>query len=888
MLQFTNTHPDAVGELKRIHDQSALKNIFKDNETVWRGLYMGTGFAARSITASTLGLVAAPLVAGTIGGIRARRQANEKINQAFKEGAKEETFRERKGAGKEGLYDPKKTSGLNINLLRGSSVNAKEVAGFVDADSQIQRINNLMSKIDNASTPMQKAELMRQLTARIDFAQGKLESGLINYGSKNSIGENYAFLKLLSEAQIKSEIMDEKNPLDLTPAQIQALYEQTDRRKSLTEFVTNLNNAQREFNQRYFKNTETARGAVVGAGLSLLGWKIRDYFAHAPHGVKGLSYDNVPKEGSGYIPFVKDGEHSDFIDGKPVHEGLGDEKIHENLTGDHRSMEFKVGKGHGAIKTIREIQERLKTEYPDGSPRPASVEHILNTRAEKLAQEYGQYKPSNVNESAMERIGSSYKIDEQGNLTYHDAATNKDILLEKGTDIKASGTYEGKMFDSDHSGSRPNIENNLRGTPVPTGEEIDQTVPKIIDEGTPVPTGPEEIEPQGTPDIIDTHTSSSAIPEGANVEDKIDQGVGEARNAGENIKASVNPSNPNWTPRFANETGGVRPISPTSGNGNMYNPSNQEVQGNGFTREVPMTNRDASEFYGAKNIKVDEAITVREPNMVSDPRHLENADEVRREFGRQNVILDRPNTEYVNGMRTEEWNKYTDDMFREKGVKFDDYADYEKEKQLQEFFGHGEKGVMYDQELDKNVEGAHMYYYKETPEWQTVKNIPAKDFFDFNQNELVKNNPEKLNELIKGGIIEDKVSRSGVHNYSFTHEKELKRLAEVYAEKDPLNAAPIGNESMERYIGRITRDLHKTDDGTLYMFRDSRLEKSVDNGTYMDQKIEQEARLRSQPQGMRNSSPTGGGYYYSPRTINIANRANDIIGDFFGYSRWTH
>jgi hypothetical protein len=42
------------------------------------------------------------LVAGTIGGIRARRQANEKINQAFKEGAKEETFRERKGAGKEG------------------------------------------------------------------------------------------------------------------------------------------------------------------------------------------------------------------------------------------------------------------------------------------------------------------------------------------------------------------------------------------------------------------------------------------------------------------------------------------------------------------------------------------------------------------------------------------------------------------------------------------------------------------------------------------------------------------------------------------------------------------------------------------------------------------
>lgn len=561
---------------------------------------------------------------------------------------------------------------------------------------------------------------------------------------------------------------------------------------------------------------------------------------------------------------------------------------------DHKVIDAEVGKGHGAIQTIRELQEKLKAEYPDGAVRPASVDHILNTKADKLAMEYGMFKPGQdiVNESALFKVGGKFEVDQSGNVSYQENPISQSTLLEKGDELKASGAYDGKMFDSDHSGRIP-TENNFKGAPVPTGEEIDQTIPQITDEGAPVPTGEEAYIEQTIPKIEDAQIDPNHL-------DNLDQGgnTTPVPKGDDLIDKAVKPevekplTRAEIFSRDAN-TGGVRPIYPTSGNPDMYaRPTSTEVQGNGFTREVPMTNREAEEFYGSRNINAKEAITVRDENVVNDPRHLETATDVRETFGGRNVEVTEPQRSGVtNGMRTEEWNKYSDDMFKQKDIKFDDYAEYEKERQLQEFFGHGEKGVIYDAGLDKNVEGANMYYFRETDAWQNAKNIPAREFFDFNQSELTNGsaeNTEKLNSLLKSGVIEDKVSRAGIHNYSFTHEKELERIARAYAKVDPLNATPIGNETMESYIARVTRDLHKTDDGTLYMFKNQSLEKSVDDGSFMDRKIEREANLRSRPTGMRNSSYSSGGYYYSPRTTGLANRANDIIGDFFGYSKWTH
>jgi len=50
---------------------------------------------------------------------------------------------------------------------------------------------------------------------------------------------------------------------------------------------------------------------------------------------------------------------------------------------------------------------------------PTSVKHILNTNADKLAREYGMYKPGQDAESAFIKSGSSFQVDRYGNVTYH-------------------------------------------------------------------------------------------------------------------------------------------------------------------------------------------------------------------------------------------------------------------------------------------------------------------------------------------------------------------------------------------------------------------------------------------------------------------------------------
>ena len=164
---------------------------------------MGAGYGARGATHATLGLLAAPVVSGVIGGIRARRKADNNVNSAFKEGTKEETFLERKEQGKKGIFDDKnKEQGILADVFSGQKVNTKEVAAFVDADSQKQRIDNLINKINKTENEREKASLLSQLLARIEYIESKQQQGLINFGNKNPIGKNYELFKTLSVAYV--------------------------------------------------------------------------------------------------------------------------------------------------------------------------------------------------------------------------------------------------------------------------------------------------------------------------------------------------------------------------------------------------------------------------------------------------------------------------------------------------------------------------------------------------------------------------------------------------------------------------------------------------------------------------------------------------------------
>ncbi|MEJ0001694.1 MAG: hypothetical protein WDN09_00690 [bacterium] len=295
MLQLGNTNPDAIEELRKIEKQSSWKKLLT-RENAWRVGYMGIGYTARAATASTLGLLAAPIVAGSIGGLRARRKAEGKIGSVFESGRKEETVLERKKAGKK--FQDKTTMsimGTAKEVLTGFNVNTKDVAAFVDADQQIKRLDMLMGKLEKAQTKEDKALAVNELSTRVSYIEQKHDKGLLNYGTQSPTGTGYALLKRLSEAsvavkmntfdlkEIPSELIEvpketgrgtEKVELrDLIKRQMQ------DRADLLDSIMTN-NEKRFGKEQAAFKNMEMIRGIAIGAGFSVLGWKIRDFFHH--------------------------------------------------------------------------------------------------------------------------------------------------------------------------------------------------------------------------------------------------------------------------------------------------------------------------------------------------------------------------------------------------------------------------------------------------------------------------------------------------------------------------------------------------------------------------------------------------------------------------------
>ncbi len=152
----------------------------------------------------------------------------------------------------------------------------------------------------------------------------------------------------------------------------------------------------------------------------------------------------------------------------------------------HGSVEAVADHGQGAISTLRELQHNLKIEYGgDLDNAPVGVKHILETDPHKLAMEYGMYKPGQVDESAFDL--HSIKVDGEGHLTYQISGNH--------TDINTDNTYDGKMFDSDHSGVK--VETPVQETPsgdYSTPEQVDPITgePMNIDH---VNTVPEQVDP---------------------------------------------------------------------------------------------------------------------------------------------------------------------------------------------------------------------------------------------------------------------------------------------------------------------------------------------------------------------------------------------------------
>lgn len=314
-----------------------------------------------------------------------------------------------------------------------------------------------------------------------------------------------------------------------------------------------------------------------------------------------------------------------------------------------------------------------------------------------------------------------------------------------------------------------------------------------------------------------------------------------------------------------------------------FNSNTDGPNDNGFTREVDLTTKESQVDIGENESiysgtraggsyeTTSTGSTMKMETIENDPRNLETIKELRKEIGRHSfkndVIVVKPDSETINNIEYNKFNDATDYTFKAKQVEFNSYESYEKERELQALFG----------DVREVTRGGNkfidMEYFREIPEWKIANKIPAKYFFDFDNAKVISGDKlvdipkADLQKLVDKGIIEDQVVEiNGVptHAYTFTNRTELLRLSDTYEKWNSEGARPIGNETIERYVARITKDVHQTDDGTFFVLKKDVVLKNsgiVNDGRVVD--LENNTVRSINNNRITPTNYNSGNYYYS-------------------------
>lgn len=904
-LQNENTNPEASEEIKRILESSAYQALFKDSETIWRGLYMGLGAGARALTSSELGAATGPVIASIIGGWRARRKANEKINAAFKEGRKQKSFREmtadKRIAFRGGyILDPNgieitdkdgktikvkyeelevknkdgsisksrvpvrdqdkamfgdKNADLGIlgtagKVMSGFDVNTKEVAGFIDADSQIQRLERLLGKLRADPSDLERNNIISELNGRVQFIEFKLDQGLVNYSEKNPSATGYQMLELLSEAAVECEIQkdnldtsniaegfmttqenyetslreqkiklpDGKEENKYTEEEIEeflrepleAFQRQEARRSlsgeeggSLLNKIIEKGQGKLEEKQKKFVRNETLRGAAVGATFSILGRKIVENFIQAKH----YSPDEVIKTTSGATETL----------GKNLGKVASNDSISIPKEG------VKV-----ADSNFVQNENGLANNQTNTPP--------ISTPTEQEAPKIVETPKSNIPDKAEPQPAPSKPKVQAEDGTTKNTSNPNNKTAPKANDVKVDRTP--KNIDTDNTKGTPKAPMDSEAKPIPKApEDADVDVKDIPKENEIDESGLKKETPPLDNDVKPIPKEEGEIPKPDNK--PLDTTSSSQENSGE-----------------ARNTNLERQSEVAS---NAEKDVSQEVHSEGEIEEVETEEEPVDESSLKKTVETEESFdsgsreNVPEPTRINadlenreanlptnnDPRNLEDMKGVRQTFGRSNILVTNkaPDDVKINQLDYKEWNNATDHLFEKKNIPLESYESYEKERTLQTLFGHATYSTEYEPSLDKNTFGTNVDYFREQPEWKIIEKIPARYFFDFNNvtevsgNTLIDIPKANIEKLVKAGwLIPKTVEIDGilVNRFEFVNKEELIRMANTYQKFDALNSEPIGNENIEKYITRITKDLHQTRNGTLFIL-DRSAENDADN-----------------------------------------------------------
>ena len=439
--QLLNTHPEFEKALNNFGESAGGKEMLKTAgnflETLTGGknltnklLTIG-GFGARTaakgaavISGTTMiTAFAAPVIGGTIGGLRGKIRAKETLTER------------------------------QVGARHGKKDESKEASDVVDAKKLSKRLRDTVQACKKTVVGSEEdIKLLDQIKRRIEFTKNKIESGLVNFGeTREALTNQYNLVNDLNEAVVFSASLEKTTRKDIDARLDKFLSYRKDK----------IGEAQDAFIKEQFW-----RGVRYGAGFATLGYAVRfigEYthiLGHAPveATAKASVAEHTKPHSEGFINKWLDKHHpvEKLELQKPKAPGLpGDYATNPAYSSnDTLNVSVTLDHGHGAIWGIKHLQDQLKEQYPDLSKAPQNVQDFVNTDATKEAIKLGLYDPTSTDESALVGQGSVLKFDASGNLSLHDTLTNKDDILIHADTSSVEKYHEG-MFHSGVTHSTP-------------------------------------------------------------------------------------------------------------------------------------------------------------------------------------------------------------------------------------------------------------------------------------------------------------------------------------------------------------------------------------------------------------------------------------------------
>ncbi len=373
----------------------------KANDFARGAMFTGAGFATkwlgRSMAVTGVGLA----VSGAVGGLMAYR----KKNLEYKEKELQQRY--------------------------GKEVNDLLIKKAVNSSNVYERLEKLVGQLEKTTDKESKKKIVETIKTRIFVTEEMMRDGRINFGSqKEQTLNQYKLSEMMSKAAVTVEMEGGFGP------------EKTKEEKVFDRFKQFVQDdaVQKE------KDVARALAFFKGVSVGVLGYEVGMGLRYAQEaGFFSGAWEAISEKGTEGLKKAKEIISNFFSDDTPTSLPKAP-NLSENVT----PVETVMAGSRGVIGAIDDMQDNLKLKF--GNNVPEQYREFLSKDPNKLAREWGFYKPGEVNESAIIKKGEGFSIDSKGIVRFVGLNGTDEVYVPQGVKDVSVVESERKFFDGGRIG----------------------------------------------------------------------------------------------------------------------------------------------------------------------------------------------------------------------------------------------------------------------------------------------------------------------------------------------------------------------------------------------------------------------------------------------------